>query len=74
MDLFLKIVAMGVVSLVSGFLVAALGAWPVMISLGTLHSQWAGVPAFGFWATLVLLWAAMVVGRIFIPTSTGGDG
>ena len=37
-----------------------------MIALGILHTYWHGVPAFGFLATWVLLWAtAVVASRIF---------
>ena len=53
-----------VVAFAAGFALA--GAWPVMIALGILHTYWHGVPAFGFLATWVLLWAtAVVASRIF---------
>lgn len=50
--------------LLATFVYALASAWPVMIALGVLHSQWNGVPAFGFLAVFVLLWAADLVGRI----------
>lgn len=52
--------------LLATFLFALVAAWPVMIGLGILHSHWSGVPAFGFLATLALLWAADLVGRIVL--------
>jgi hypothetical protein len=41
-------------------------AWPVMVALGILHAHWHVVPAFGYLATLVILWAL----RIVTPFST----
>jgi len=32
-----------------------LSAWLVMLGLGVAHHQWAAVPAFGYWATYLLL-------------------
>jgi uncharacterized BrkB/YihY/UPF0761 family membrane protein len=42
-------------------LLALIGAFPVMIAFGVLHSYFHGVPPFGYWATAVLLWASAVV-------------
>lgn len=57
-----------VVLFAAGFALA--GAFPVMIAMGILHSYWHGVPAFGFWATLVLLWALAVVASRLQPSTT----
>lgn len=32
-----------------------LTAWFVMLALGVAHGQWPAVPAFGYWATYVLV-------------------
>lgn len=35
---------------------ALLGAFPIMIGLGTAHAVWPVIPALGFWETLLLSW------------------
>lgn len=40
---------------------AAAGAWPVIIAVGIVHHHWRIVPAFGFWAALVLLVALRMI-------------
>ena len=46
------------------FLFSLVVCWPIMIALGILHSEWSGVPAFGFLQTFVLVWAADLTCRI----------
>lgn len=53
------------VAFAAGF--AVVGAFPVMLALGILHSYWHGVPAFGFLPTLVLLWGLAVVASRIVP-------
>lgn len=43
--------------------------WPTMITFGMLHAEVPQVPAFGWWATFLIL---MVVSLV-VPTSTGID-
>ena len=43
------------------FPIAILGGLPLMLALGICHHQWPQVPAFGFWASVALLWALRVV-------------
>lgn len=43
------------VTLIDRLLLALLTSWPVMMLLGAVHSQIPQVPAFGYWATLLIL-------------------
>jgi hypothetical protein len=60
----------GIVAVVGvvAFLIA-LAVWPVMVALGVLHSYWSGVPAFGFFATLILLVGAGFASVVVLPGS-----
>lgn len=55
------VLKLGSARFLSGALIAATFAYPVMLALGILHSYWRGVPAFGYLATVILLWAFRLV-------------
>lgn len=40
--------------------------WPIMISLGVLHSYFHAVPAFGFLAVMVMLWGADLMSKLLL--------
>ena len=52
------IVELVVFDLIIGALVSLVSSFPIMLALGALHSQWSQIPAFGWWATylIVLAW------------------
>lgn len=50
---FFGFVMLGVLNLLNALL--------VMLGLGVAHQQWPAVPAFGFWATYLLLCAVSCV-------------
>lgn len=52
------------------FVLVALATWPVMVALGVLHGQWVGVPAFGFWQTLILLVGAGFASSVVLNKSS----
>ncbi len=50
-----KIVFLIVVAPFANILCGLAMAWPVMISMGILHSHWAVIPAFGFWEMALII-------------------
>jgi hypothetical protein len=47
----------GLVAIAALAAISLFGAFPVMLALGIIHSAAPAVPAFGFFATWVLVWA-----------------
>jgi hypothetical protein len=47
------------------FAINFIGAAWVMLALGVAHAEWAAVPAFGYWATYLLLCGLYAVAGVF---------
>lgn len=41
-----------------------ISAWLVMLGFGVAHHQWAAVPAFGYWATYLMLLAVSSIAGV----------
>jgi hypothetical protein len=52
-----QLIGWAVIRFLTGGLIAATYAPIVMLALGALHAIWHQVPAAGYWATMVVLWA-----------------
>lgn len=48
--------------LITSLLVSFIASYPIMLVLGVLHSQWYQIPAFGWWATylIVVVWLMVI--------------
>ena len=64
------IIEQAVFSLIVALITALVIAYPAMLALGALHSQWYDIPAFGWWTTYLI---AVALSLVMDMTKTGSS-